>query len=337
MAGALEPSPPRDPARGGVDHRRRGRTAGKGLSNSTESSTERSDTTRHPMEPTGTRTEHCGPLTCTNAVQPTSSDTKRHAPGLIHNAQNFSQAIGTTAPDRYGVLAARGLLASSQRGERKPRASAHAYPLRGLLFCSICGRRMEGAFRSNRNSSDGRILYRCVIKQNRAVSVLPEHPSSLYVREDAILGPLDDWIASMTSAQALESHQPPAGQSPAVAELEPQLRDLDRRIEALVTAIEVSADVPQLAEQLKRRVAQRDGLAARLRSQPQQPRLSAAQLAEAMTQLGGMPNILASADPVKRQQVYTSLGLRLVFDSQTRQIHGTASEACVFNRVRRGT
>jgi len=47
--------------------------------------------------------------------------------------------------------------------------------------------------------------------------------------------------------------------------------------------------------------------------------------------------ILATVNPSAREKVYQSLGLRLEYDHEARRVTAIAAEACVFNRVRRGT
>ena len=234
--------------------------------------------------------------------------------------------------------AVRGRLASRVRGERKPRSSAHAYVLRGLIFCSVCGRRMEGAWRANRNEeTPGRVFYRCVVKQNRALANLPNHPSSMYVREDAILGPLDQWISTPTSPESLEAHQHSSSNYSPVEALRAEIADLDRKISSLVAAVEAGADLPQLTDQLKRRAIERTGLEAESRAVPLEHHLSSDELGTAIAELGGIPKILASANPAAREKVYQSLGIRLEYDHEARRVTANAAEACVFNRVRRGT
>ena len=235
-------------------------------------------------------------------------------------------------------LAARGRLVSREPGNRKPRSSARPYQLRGLIFCSICGRRMEGTWHKNRAGDSGRILYRCAIKQNRALAEdLPGHPKALHVREDAILGPLDTWIASLTTPEALASHQRDSAQSSQAAGLQGQIAEVDRKISALLAAIEVGADIPQLTEQLKRRAAEREGLEARLRSLPRARKLTADEFRDATKQLGGVARVLATAAPESRAEVYRSLGVQLAYDHTTRRLTATATGVCVLNRVRRGT
>ncbi len=222
-------------------------------------------------------------------------------------------------------LAVRGKLVSGTRGTRQPRSSPHAYVLRGLIFCAVCGRRMEGAWRANRGAEKGRVLYRCVIKQNRALAESsPTHPPSLYVREDAILGPLDEWIASLTSPAALAEHQHPSGptSSEEVA-LRAKLTELDRKLNALVLAVESGADISLLTDQLRRRTTEREGIEAQLRSLPKVRTVSTTEMEDALTQLGGIARLLQVAEPSARQQVYESLGLRLEYDPEGSRLTAT--------------
>ena len=61
--------------------------------------------------------------------------------------------------------AARGRLAAPEPRTRRARSSAHPYPLRGILFCSICGRRMGGTWRKAKTGETGRVLYRCAVRR----------------------------------------------------------------------------------------------------------------------------------------------------------------------------
>jgi hypothetical protein len=70
----------------------------------------------------------------------------------------------------------------------KPRASKRHYPLSGLLFCGLCGRRMEGSFNNERNN------YRCVYAAKYADANRIAHPRSLYLREDKVIELIDPWI-----------------------------------------------------------------------------------------------------------------------------------------------
>ena len=90
------------------------------------------------------------------------------------------------------------------------------------------------------------------------------------VREDAILGPLDHWIATLTSPESLKTHQHPSAHDSPV--------------------------------------------------RPSRPRIA---------ELGGMPKILASANPAARGEVFQSSGIRLEYDHEARRITANAAEARV--------
>lgn len=235
-------------------------------------------------------------------------------------------------------IAARGRLASTERGARKPRASAHHYLLRGVLFCSVCGRRMEGTWRKVGNDGEGRILYRCALRRSRALAAdFPDHPGALYVREDAILGPLDQWISSMTTPNALAQHQHASARTAPSDALQQKLSDVERKIASLIAAVEAGADLPQITEQLNRRARERSGLEAQLRALPQARVLSSEEIHASLDDLGGMAKVLAEADSAARENVYRSLGVRMEYDHESRRVTVYATEVCVLNRVRRGT
>lgn len=187
------------------------------------------------------------------------------------------------------------------------------------------------------HGENGRVLYRCAIRQNRALADdFPEHPSSLYVREDAILGPLDDWIASIRTPAALENHQNISAPTSPARVLAAQLAEIDRKIGSLVAA-EAGANVPQFTDQLNRRGAERQALKARFTATPQGTQLTKQQMSKALAKLGGIPAVLANVDPLTRENVYRSSGIRPEYGHIARRISTIAAEAGVLNRVRRGT
>ena len=151
-------------------------------------------------------------------------------------------------------------------GQRRPRVSTHPYCLRGLLCCSRCGARMQGSWRPGRTEGAGRLLYRCEIKHRRALPPeLADHPSTLYVQEEAIFRYLDPWVESLARPEALTSSQ--ADDPVAFAKragLHAQLGDIDRKIANLMLAIESGGDPKLLMDQLAKRNAEREALKARI-------------------------------------------------------------------------
>jgi len=233
----------------------------------------------------------------------------------------------------------RGKLTSQDRAVRKPRTSSHPYLLQGLLFCAHCGRRMEGAWRSNRShESVGRTLYRCNLAASRALAPeLKDHPRSLYVREDAIVGPLDQWIGTLVTPEALATHQIQHGSGTKEAHLRAELGDVQRKIAALISALEAGVAMSEISEQLSRRTKERAGIEAKIRQLPSTRTLTEEQIRAALEDLGGVAELLGNALPSTRAKVYVSLGVRLDYDHDNKRVTASADQACVFNRVRRGT
>ena len=71
----------------------------------------------------------------------------------------------------------------------KPHRRKHPYALRGLVTCGICGRRMQS------HTVHGDAYYRCRFPAEYALANRVEHPLSVNLREDAIIGHLDRGLA----------------------------------------------------------------------------------------------------------------------------------------------
>ena len=197
---------------------------------------------------------------------------------------------------------------------------------------------MEGAWRKSRpDGSTGRTLYRCALRNTRSLPAdLADHPKSIYLREDAVLPVINNWIASLVTPEALASGQEPSGQSSRVTALMAQIAELDNQVNALVAAIEAGVDVEQVSSQLARRSKERAGLAARLRQEGDVERLTG-EMQKALDDLGGVGKILPSADPAQQRRLYASLGVRIEYNHLLKRVQATADTACVLGRVRRGT
>ncbi len=80
-------------------------------------------------------------------------------------------------------------------------ATLNAYLLRGLLHCGHCGRRMQGS------RNNGRVYYKCAGPRNTAGRrTRPDHPGTLYIREDALLPAVADLIAARVFGPDRQAH-----------------------------------------------------------------------------------------------------------------------------------
>jgi hypothetical protein len=84
-------------------------------------------------------------------------------------------------------------LLSARKGERgghKPHRSRHAYAVRELLLCGICDRRMQGHW------ANAAPYYRCRFPSEYALANHVGHPLNVTLRQDILLDPLDECLAS---------------------------------------------------------------------------------------------------------------------------------------------
>ncbi len=81
------------------------------------------------------------------------------------------------------------LLLDVEHAEHKPHRAQHPYALRGCMWCGLCDRRMQSHW------VNGAPYYRCRFPTEYALANHVEHPLSVSLREDAIIGQVDGWLA----------------------------------------------------------------------------------------------------------------------------------------------
>src|SRR5262249_41938175 len=80
---------------------------------------------------------------------------------------------------------------------RRPRSSPRPYVLRGLLYCGICDRRMQGTWNNEQT------YYRCMFPAQYALANKIDHPRTVYLREAEVLPKLDAWLRQALSPASL--------------------------------------------------------------------------------------------------------------------------------------
>jgi len=221
-------------------------------------------------------------------------------------------------------------LAARSHGRSHSRSSPHPYLLRGVLQCGLCDRRMQGSARSG-----GRILYRCEYGKDRALPQGCEHPPTVYVREDAIVGRLDSWLASLATPEALADAAPPDSD---VSNLKQRLSDTNSKLARLVAAIEAGGDVEVLNPRIAALSTERRELERQLAYRRNLRPAGAAEIRAMLSELRGLVSVLESADLAERATVYADLGVSLRYDPRDQTVHATADLSRVVNvRVGGGT
>ncbi|MFI5783579.1 hypothetical protein [Nocardia sp. NPDC051570] len=110
-----------------------------------------------------------------------------------------------------------------------------------LVFHETCGRRMQG------NWNHGTPHYRCLYPSEYATADDIDHPVTVYVREDRLIGPIDSWPADIFhpdriehTLSTLEAAQ--HDHAPALDSARRSLAEYDRKLARHRAALEAGAD-----------------------------------------------------------------------------------------------
>lgn len=199
----------------------------------------------------------------------------------------------------------------------------HPYALRGRLWCGDCDRRMQGSW------NHGRAHYRCRFPTEYALANKISHPRTLYLREDAVLDPLDTWLASAFHPEHINQTLTALTDAPTPTSHDEQLaRELaacDRKMAQHRAALEAGADPATVTTWINQTRAERDALQARLNpTQPTRRRLSREQIAALVTTLGDLIAVLREADPDDKAEIYRQLGLKLTYHPDRKTVQAEA-------------
>jgi site-specific DNA recombinase len=227
------------------------------------------------------------------------------------------------------VAAAERLLSARIPPERtRQRPTEHPYALRGLLKCGICGSMMQGSFRKSRADGPGRVLYRCEIRRSRALPPeLIEHPSTVYVRQDAIVDKIDQWISSLASAEVLAAGQlPDPSTDQQRAALGRRLSDTQHKISSLIAAIESGVEPTLLGRQLATRAVEKERILHEIgRLEPTGAR-SAREIQSLIDLFGSVADALKSATHDEHHRIYTACRLTCEYDPDHRTVRASISD-----------
>jgi site-specific DNA recombinase len=122
----------------------------------------------------------------------------------------------------------------------------HGYALTGLLIHGQCGRRMQGSWNNQQAH------YRCRFPSEYAIANKVDHPITVYLREAAVLGPLDAWLARAFDPSRIEhtltSMEDVRPDTDVRADvIRATLEECDRKLARHRAALEAGADPVQVA------------------------------------------------------------------------------------------
>ena len=217
---------------------------------------------------------------------------------------------------------------------RKPRRTDTPYLFRSLIFCKLCGRRMQG------NRLREQLHYRCVLKQEYPGS---DHPRSLSVREELITPIVDDWLGTLfhpesldETCQTLEVSQDGAT-CPETVEAERIIKECDRELANYRAALRASPS-DSVAAWIVETEARRKLAVERLQGSQDAGRLTSEQIRQVVEQMNGIVGILNQASPEDRRRIYQACNLKINYDHDQKavELHTTPTIDEVWSNRRVG-
>jgi site-specific DNA recombinase len=230
------------------------------------------------------------------------------------------------------------------RGGHKPHKSRHAYALKGLLFCGICGRRMKGHW------ANAAPYYRCRFPSEYALANHVEHPLNVTLRQDVLLEPLDTWLAAKfgprylpATIDELAAATIPPETDPAADEVDARIAEYDGKLAPYRAALDAGADPATVARWITETEAERAGYQAIKRAAAPRPAatsMSRDEIASVVRALADLIEVVRAASSADRVQIYTGLGLRLTYQPSERlvrtEVHISPAQHWQFESVRGG-
>lgn len=225
---------------------------------------------------------------------------------------------------------------------RKARSGRRAYMLSGLVRCAACGRRMQG------NYNHDAPHYRCRFPAEYALAKKVDHPKVAYVRETAITGELDRWLAylfdpaniDLTAKQMASAGDVDEAREAKAEAARRRLADCDDRLLRYRTALDSGADPVVVAGWTTDVKAERAAAELEVAACAPPAELTADELRAMLGELGDVTGDLAGAEPADRARIYADLGVAITYDPASRLVRAEVRPplvACATARVGGGT
>ena len=231
---------------------------------------------------------------------------------------------------------------NARQVNRRPRSSPRPYVLRGLLFCGICTRRMQGSWNNDQ------AYYRCTYPNEYARTNDIDHPRVVYLREAEILPELDAWLSESLDPAHLPAtiEELAASQDDAIprelATLEDEIKDCGQKLAQYRKALDSGADPAVVGQWITETQARKLAADARLRAatgiRPAPARMTKEQIAATVTTIRDLVRALRTAATEDKAEIYAGLNLQLTYQPQERIVSTRAEvgQTCTKGSCPRG-
>jgi hypothetical protein len=175
-------------------------------------------------------------------------------------------------------------------------------------------------------------------------------PASDSLRQDAVLGSLDEWLAGKFEPCYLSATIDELAAAAAIAEsattpadgVEEQIAACDRRLAQYRAALDAGADPASVAKWITETEAQRARLRPLARQDGPRPSMTREEIESVVTALADMLGVLRDAEPADKADIYARLGLKLTYQPADQVVRTEVNLLSVaqhwsFESVRGGT
>ena len=214
--------------------------------------------------------------------------------------------------------------------------------LRGLLFCGVCTRRMQGSW------NNGQAYYRCTCPSEYARTNHVRHPRVVYLREAEILPELDTWLSTSldlarlpATIEALAASQDHAIPRELVG-LQEEISTCDQKLAQCRAALDSGADAAVVGQWIAETQARKLAADARLRaatgSRPRPERMTKEQIAAAINAISDLMQALRYATTEDKAEIYAGLNLQLTYKPGGKTVNVSAGigQTCTKGSCPRG-
>lgn len=185
-------------------------------------------------------------------------------------------------------------------------------------MCGLCNRRMQGQWLREMP------YYRCRFPDEYANANRLAHPRNVYLREDQLVPPLDEWLLTALAPPHLEESidamysSQPAVTGPATGDPDQEvIKECDRKLANYRSLLDTGTDATLVAGWIAEVTAERVTAQARQRQRLERhggTRLSKPEIRDLVTAVGDLRMALrrAATKPAK-MDVYQRLGIRMTY------------------------
>lgn len=153
--------------------------------------------------------------------------------------------------------------------------------------------------------------------------VLQDHPRTVNLREDVVVGPIDSWLASLFDRDhrektivALVAVQDTDDTDVQRQTLRQRATEADARLARHLAAIEAGVDPQALVTAMNMAQADKAAAQAELRSLPKINRLTENEIRKLIESLGDIRAVLAAGDPAEKARLHRALALEVRYQHQ---------------------